>query len=87
MVTGSTTFPHKNVHLATLRTPDGKTESQIDHILIEARHETSMMDVRSYRGTHMESDHCLVVTRIRVPIKITKYSRSKKNLRYIINGL
>jgi hypothetical protein len=29
MVIGSTTFPHKNVHLATWRTPDGKKENQI----------------------------------------------------------
>jgi endonuclease/exonuclease/phosphatase family metal-dependent hydrolase len=65
MVIGSTTFPHKNVHLATWRTPDGKIENQIDHILIEARHKTSMMYVRSYRGANIVSDHYLVVTGIR----------------------
>jgi hypothetical protein len=54
MVIGSTTFPHKNVHLATWRIPDGKTENQIDHILIEARHKTNMMDVRSYRGAKID---------------------------------
>jgi endonuclease/exonuclease/phosphatase family metal-dependent hydrolase len=79
----STTFPHKNVHLATWKTPDGKTESQIDDILIEARHETNMMDVRSYRGSNIDSDHCPVVTRIRARINVTKYSRSKiKFMRY-----
>jgi hypothetical protein len=30
MVIGSTTFHHKNVHLATWRTPDGKTERTSD---------------------------------------------------------
>jgi hypothetical protein len=76
MVIGSTTFPHKNVHLATWRTSNGKTENQIDHILIEARHKTNMMDVRSYRGANIDSGHNLVVTRTRAKINI-KYCRSK----------
>jgi hypothetical protein len=46
------------------------------------------MDVRSYRGTNIDSDHYLVVTRIRARINITKYSRNKtKFLRYNINSL
>jgi hypothetical protein len=65
MVIGSTTFPHKNVHLATRRAPDGKRENQIVHILIEARYKTNMIDVRSCRGTNIHSDNYLVVTRIR----------------------
>jgi hypothetical protein len=60
-------------------------EHQIDRIRIEARHETSMMDMRSYRGANIDSDHYLVVTCIRTRINITKYSRSKtKFLRYNI---
>jgi hypothetical protein len=53
-VIGNTAFTHKNVHLATWRTPDGKTQNQIDHTLIEARHETNMMDVRSYRSANID---------------------------------
>jgi hypothetical protein len=54
MVIGSTTFPHKNVHLAKWGTPDGETENQVVHILIEARNKTNMMDVRSYRGANID---------------------------------
>jgi hypothetical protein len=87
MVIGSTTFPHKNVHMATWRTPDGMTKNQIDHILIEARPKTSMMDVRSYRDANIDCDHYLVVTRIRAKINI-KYSRRKTKFpRYNINSL
>jgi endonuclease/exonuclease/phosphatase family metal-dependent hydrolase len=37
MVIGSITFSHKNIHLSTWRSPDGKTTNQIDHILLDAR--------------------------------------------------
>jgi endonuclease/exonuclease/phosphatase family metal-dependent hydrolase len=46
MVIGSMTFPCKNIHLTTWRFPDGNTTNQIDHVLIDARHRSSMMDVR-----------------------------------------
>jgi endonuclease/exonuclease/phosphatase family metal-dependent hydrolase len=71
-------FSPQKCTLGTWRTPDGKTENQIDHILIEVRHKTDMMDVRSYGGANIGSDHYLVVTRIRARINIAKYSTSKK---------
>jgi hypothetical protein len=46
MMIVSTTFPHKNTHLTTWRSPDGKTTNQIDHVLIDARHKSNMMYVR-----------------------------------------
>jgi hypothetical protein len=66
MVTGSTIFPYKNTHFATWRISDGKRENQIEHILIKGRYKTNMTDVRRYRGANTDSDHYLVVTRIRV---------------------
>jgi hypothetical protein len=47
MVIGSTTFPHKKIHFATWRSPDGTANNQIDHLLIDAIHKNNMMDVRT----------------------------------------
>jgi hypothetical protein len=37
LVVKSTMFPHRNIHKYTWTSPDGKTHSQIDHVLIDRR--------------------------------------------------
>jgi hypothetical protein len=39
---GSTEFPHKNIHKATWRSPDGRYENPIDHTLIDKKHLSSL---------------------------------------------
>jgi hypothetical protein len=88
MVIGSTTFPHKKIYLATWRSPNGTTNNQTEHILIDARHKNNIMDVRTYRGANADSDHYLVITRIRAKISRLKYALNKeKTIRYNISNL
>jgi len=47
MVIGSTMFQHKNIHKPTWTAPDRSFESQIDHMVIGARHMSDLLDVRS----------------------------------------
>jgi hypothetical protein len=72
MVVASTLFNHKNIHKMTWRSPDGQTFNQIDHLLIDARHVSNVMDVRTFRGANIDSDHCLLISKIRSQISIAR---------------
>jgi endonuclease/exonuclease/phosphatase family metal-dependent hydrolase len=61
----STMFPHHNIHKYTWTSPDGRTENQIDHILVERRRHSNVLDVQSYRAADCDSDHYLLVAKVR----------------------
>jgi hypothetical protein len=41
----STMFPHRNIHKYTCTSSDGKTHNQIDHILVDRRRHSNVLDV------------------------------------------
>jgi hypothetical protein len=45
--------------------PDGKNHNHIDHILVDKRRHSNVLDVRSFRAADCDSDHYLVVAKVR----------------------
>ena len=72
MIVSGTRFPHKDIHKATWISPDQKTRNQIDHVVIDGRHVSSVMDVRVMRGANIDSDHHLVAAKVRTRISCAK---------------
>jgi hypothetical protein len=54
-------FPHRNIYKASWKSPDGSTTNQIHHVLKNDHHESSLQDVRRYRGANIDSDHFLKI--------------------------
>jgi len=65
LVVKSMMFPHRNIHKYTWTSPDWKTHNQIDHILIDSKRHSSILDVRSFRGADCDTDNYLVVAKLR----------------------
>ncbi|XP_038116919.1 craniofacial development protein 2-like [Culex quinquefasciatus] len=61
----STFFARMNIRKHTWRHPNGESCTQIDHVLVDGRHFSDVMDVQSYRGPNIDSDHFLVACKIR----------------------
>jgi hypothetical protein len=68
----STMFPHRNIHKYTWMSPDGKTHSQIDHILVDRRRHLNVLDVRSFRAADCDADHYLVVVKVGERLAVNK---------------
>ena len=77
LVVKSTMFPHRDIHKHTWTSPDEKTHNQIDHILIDRGRQSSILDVRSFRGADCDTDHCLVVAKVRERLAVSKQEEQK----------
>jgi endonuclease/exonuclease/phosphatase family metal-dependent hydrolase len=79
LIVKSTTFAHRNIHKHT-STSDGVKHNQIDHVLIDKRH-SNALDVRSFSGADCNTDHYLVVVKLRERILVSKRARLKFDLK------
>jgi hypothetical protein len=74
------TFPHRDIHKHTWTSPDGVTHNQIDHVLIDKRRHSNILGVLSFRGADCDTDHCLVVAKLRDRISVSKRARQNFDL-------
>ena len=77
LVVKSMMFPHRNIHKYTWTSPDGKTHNQIDHILIDRKWHSSVIEIRSFRGADCDTDHYLVVAKVRERLAVRKQAVQK----------
>ena len=77
LVVKNTMFPHRNIHKYNWTFPDGKTHNQIDHILIDRRWHSSILDVRSFRGADCDTHRYLVVAKLRERLTVHKQAAQK----------
>ena len=63
---------HQNINKYTWTSPDGKTHNQIEHIFIDRRQQSSILDIRSFGGADCDTDHYLVVAKVRERLAVSK---------------
>jgi len=88
LVVKSMIFPYRNIHKYTWTSPDGKTHNQIDHVLIDRRWHSSVLYVRSFREADFDTDHYLVIAKVRERLAVGKqaaqrFDRQRFNLRML----
>jgi hypothetical protein len=58
---------------------DSTRQIQIDHMVIDARHMSDLLDVRSYRGAKVDSYHYLVIARMTAGISHIKKTKRRED--------
>jgi hypothetical protein len=87
MVLGSTRLERKNIYKYTWQSPDEETRNQIDHMLLDARHINNLLDIRTYRGANIDSDHYLLGSKIRVRISNVKKIKGVRLHKFNLDAL
>ena len=64
LVLKSTMYPQRGIHKYTWTSPGGKTHNQIEHILIDRRWHSIILDVQSFKGVDCDTDHYLVFAKV-----------------------
>jgi hypothetical protein len=64
-------FP-SNIHKYTWTSPDEKTHNQIDHIVVDRRRHSNVLDVRSFSTADCDNDPYLVVGKVRERLAVNK---------------
>jgi hypothetical protein len=65
---------------------DRKIQNQIDHILIDGTGHSSILDVQSFKGGNCDTDHCLVVAKVRKKLAVSKQAAQKLDVEMLISG-
>jgi endonuclease/exonuclease/phosphatase family metal-dependent hydrolase len=79
-------FQHRKFHKYTGTAAGGKTHSQIDHILIDRRLHSSLFDIRPFGAANCNSNHYLVVAKVRKSLTVNKKQHRSLMWKDLISG-
>ena len=77
LVVKSMMLLHQNNHEHTWTPPDGNTHNHNDHILTDKRWHSSRLNIQPFRGANCDTDHYLVVAKVRERLAICKQTAQK----------
>ena len=80
LVVKGTMFPNRNIHKYTWTSPDGKTHNQIDLILRDRRRHSSILNVRSVRGTDCDTDYYPMIAKVRERLTVSKEESQRSDV-------
>jgi len=87
MAKSSTLFKHKRIHKEIWRSPDKTTSNQSDHVMIDSRHTTDILDVKACRGADCDSDHYIVKIKFRQRISTVGKLSTQRSIKYNVENL
>ena len=85
LIVTNTMFQHPMKNLYTWSSPGDLYRNQIDYVLVRERFRNNVKNVKTYPGADINSDHCLLLAKLR--IKIKKVRKSTKTIKYNIDLL
>jgi endonuclease/exonuclease/phosphatase family metal-dependent hydrolase len=87
LIDKSMMFPYRSIHKFTWTSPVGKTHNQIDHILIDRRRHSSILDGRLFRAADCDTDHYVVVANVRERLAGSKQTTHRVHMeRFSLRG-
>ena len=78
---------HKRIHQDTWKHPNGVIRNQIDHVLIDGRHFSDVIDIKARRGAIIDSDHFLVQIKLRARVCLANNGDRQKVKKIDVNKL
>jgi endonuclease/exonuclease/phosphatase family metal-dependent hydrolase len=80
-------FAHHNIDKYIWTSPDGKTHNQIDHILVDRRRHSNVLDFQSFRAADCDTGHYVVVAEVRERLAVNKQSSHRLHIeRFNLKG-
>jgi hypothetical protein len=68
LIVKSTIFPHSDIQKHTWTSPDGVIHNEIDHVLIDKRQYSNILDVRYFRGAYCSTNNYMVMAKQRISV-------------------